>query len=38
MARASELKKADVVELAGRLLIVRGIEVQNPSARCVSAS
>lgn len=33
MARASELKKADVVELAGQLLIVREIEVQNPSAR-----
>ncbi|MFZ5755372.1 MAG: elongation factor P-like protein YeiP [Pseudomonadota bacterium] len=33
MPRASEVKRADVVELDGHLLIVREIEVQNPSAR-----
>lgn len=33
MTRASELKKADVVDMDGRLLIVREIAVQNPSAR-----
>ena len=33
MPRASEVKRADVIELDGQLLIVREIEVQNPSAR-----
>lgn len=33
MPRASEIKRADVVDLDGQLLIVREIEVQNPSAR-----
>lgn len=33
MPRANEIKRADVVEINGQLLIVREIEVQNPSAR-----
>ncbi|ROQ27458.1 elongation factor P-like protein YeiP [Gallaecimonas pentaromativorans] len=33
MPRANEIKKGLVVELGGKLLIVREIEVQNPSAR-----
>lgn len=33
MARACELKKSDVIDLAGQWLIVREIDVQNPSAR-----
>ncbi|WP_115718701.1 elongation factor P-like protein EfpL [Gallaecimonas mangrovi] len=33
MARANEIKKGVVVELDGKLLIVRDIDVQNPSAR-----
>lgn len=36
MPRANEVKRADVVELNGQLLIVRQIEVQNPSARGAS--
>lgn len=36
MPRANEIKRADVVELNGQLLIVREIEVQNPSARGAS--
>ncbi|MBR9856260.1 MAG: elongation factor P-like protein YeiP [Oceanisphaera sp.] len=33
MARANEVKKGMVVELDGKLLMVRDIEVQSPSAR-----
>jgi len=33
MPRANEVKRADVIELNGQLLVVREIEVQNPSAR-----
>ncbi|WP_458735816.1 hypothetical protein [Zobellella taiwanensis] len=33
MPRANEIKKGMVVELDGKLLIVRDIEVQSPSAR-----
>ncbi|WKE63931.1 elongation factor P-like protein YeiP [Gallaecimonas kandeliae] len=33
MPRANEIKKGLVVELDGKLLIVRDVEVQNPSAR-----
>ncbi|PSJ42559.1 elongation factor P-like protein YeiP [Zobellella taiwanensis] len=33
MPRANEIKKGMVVELNGKLLIVRDIEVQSPSAR-----
>lgn len=33
MPRANEVKRADVVEIAGQPLLVREIEVQNPSAR-----
>ncbi|GAA3547560.1 elongation factor P-like protein EfpL [Zobellella aerophila] len=36
MPRANEIKKGMVVELAGKLLIVRDIEVQSPSARGAS--
>lgn len=36
MPRANEVKRADVVDLDGQLLIVREIEVQNPSARGAS--
>lgn len=36
MPRANEVKRSDVVELNGQLLIVREIEVQNPSARGAS--
>lgn len=33
MPRANELKRGDVVELNGQLLLIRDIEVNNPSAR-----
>lgn len=36
MPRANEIKRADVVEINGQLLVVREIEVQNPSARGAS--
>lgn len=36
MPRANEVKRTDVVDLDGQLLIVRAIEVQNPSARGAS--
>lgn len=36
MPRANEVKRADVIEINGQLLVVREIEVQNPSARGAS--
>lgn len=33
MPRASEIKRTDVIEIDGQLLIVREVEVQSPSAR-----
>lgn len=36
MPRANELKRGDVVELNGQLLLIKDIEVNNPSARGAS--